>query len=146
MAKVHWSPIIYFHILHIVACQRGGVSNKPPRLRAATRHGARGPEILKEKERTVHWTRFTKTGWSWHVSGLDFLCSSPESWWKILTFSTAHSNCLLRFDDSVRFIKGGVTFGRSNSSISSSLFVTVCNHRQTRILMGLLATRVKFSL
>ena len=27
------------YTLHIVACQRGGVSNKPPVLRAATRHG-----------------------------------------------------------------------------------------------------------
>ncbi len=31
----------FFYI--IVACQRGGVSNKPPWLRAATRHG---PGIL----------------------------------------------------------------------------------------------------
>ena len=28
---------------YIVTCQRGGVSNKPPRLQAATRHGARDP-------------------------------------------------------------------------------------------------------
>ncbi len=28
---------------YIVACQQGGVSNKPPGLRAAIRHGARDP-------------------------------------------------------------------------------------------------------
>ncbi len=25
------------------------------------------PKNLKEKERTIHQTRFTKTGWTWHV-------------------------------------------------------------------------------
>ena len=30
--------------LYIVTCQRGGVSNKPPGLQAATRHEARDPD------------------------------------------------------------------------------------------------------
>ena len=33
------------YMYNIVACQRGGVSNKPPGLRAATRHGARDPLV-----------------------------------------------------------------------------------------------------
>ncbi len=46
--------------LDIVACQRGGVSNKPPGLQAATIHGARDPNLVIatykkfKKERTVH--------------------------------------------------------------------------------------------
>ncbi len=26
------------------------------------------PKNLKKEERTVHWTRFAKTGWTWHVT------------------------------------------------------------------------------
>ncbi len=62
---------------YIVTCQRGGVSNKPLGLQAETRHRARDllvrsqvdylQKIWKE-ERTVHWTRFTKTGRTWHIT------------------------------------------------------------------------------
>ena len=31
--------------IYIVMCQRGGVSNEPPWLQAATRHGARDPSV-----------------------------------------------------------------------------------------------------
>ncbi len=34
--------------LDIVMCQRGGVSNKPPGLQAATRHGARDPLVRSQ--------------------------------------------------------------------------------------------------
>ena len=37
--------------LYIVACQRGGVSDEPPWLRAATRHGP-GTLRIKKKTRT----------------------------------------------------------------------------------------------
>ncbi len=30
-------------LIYIVACQQGGVSNKPPGLQTATRHGSFGP-------------------------------------------------------------------------------------------------------
>ncbi len=35
-------------MLYIDACQRGGVSNKPPGLQAVTRHGARDPLVRSQ--------------------------------------------------------------------------------------------------
>ena len=38
--------------VYIVACQRGGVSNKPPGLQTATRHGARDPLVRSQVDLT----------------------------------------------------------------------------------------------
>ncbi len=38
----------YKYGIDIVACQRGGVSNKPPGLQTATRHGARDPLVRSQ--------------------------------------------------------------------------------------------------
>ncbi len=40
--------------IYIVACQRGGVSNKPPGLQTATRHGARDPLVRSQLDKTLH--------------------------------------------------------------------------------------------
>ena len=95
---------------YIVTCQRGGVSNKPPGLQAATRHGASDHLVrsqvdyvkyldranlvittrkLKKKERTIHWTRFTKTGWIWHVT---ILSRATQTW-----ASRSRGRSLLKF-------------------------------------------------
>ncbi len=37
---------------YIVACQLGGVSNKPPGVQAATRHGARDPLVRSQVDET----------------------------------------------------------------------------------------------
>ncbi len=50
---VHWPNLMICYLPnfphhsgdHIVTCRRDGVPNKPPRLRAATRHGARDPLV-----------------------------------------------------------------------------------------------------
>ena len=41
-----------FCVLYIVVCQRGGVSNEPPRLQAATRHLARDPLVRSQVDKT----------------------------------------------------------------------------------------------
>ncbi len=91
--------------------------------RAATRHGARDPlvrpqvdnylardnyvKIKKKEERTEHWTCFSKTGWTGHVT-ICILVVEPWAYllqvlnlWKILQFwfffySTPHSGIVLR--------------------------------------------------
>ncbi len=72
--------LLFFIHIYIVTCQRGGVSDEPPWLRAATRHGP-GPfspltggldltptgeppmtDYLKFKNTDRLWACFTKAG------------------------------------------------------------------------------------
>ncbi len=43
-----WNSTDKAFVYNIVACQRGGVSNEPPGLRAATRHRARDPLVRSQ--------------------------------------------------------------------------------------------------
>ncbi len=44
---LYWNgPFGFNYMYNIVACQRGGVSNKPPWLRIATRHGPWDPNLV----------------------------------------------------------------------------------------------------
>ncbi len=63
---------------NIVACQRGGVSNKPPWAPGSDKtqgQGSFGPftgglnlqKILK-RNGSYNWPVFTKTGWTWYVT------------------------------------------------------------------------------
>ena len=97
-SRVEWAAKIFSVESHLTlvpapghkiltACQRGGVSNKPPWAPGSDKtrgQGSFGPftgglpnlTILAittykkfKKKRTVHLTRFfTKTGWAWHVT------------------------------------------------------------------------------
>ncbi len=44
--------LFHFGMHHIVTCQRDGVSNKPPVLQAATRHGARDHVVRSQVDLT----------------------------------------------------------------------------------------------
>ena len=78
--SVWWTTGSFFkrHCLYIFACQRGGVSNKPP-----WQQEDKGPGILwsvhrwtshkdlqkfKRKTNRTFDPLFTKTGWAWHVT------------------------------------------------------------------------------